>query len=420
MGKEILADRGERFQRLGVVVLAGNSKIRKAIRRRKRRGLILRLLNPNLWLATKDELESRLASRINRDDYIVGENKSLLYLHPDLISQKNLNFFKRVIYFAGKTGDRVYRRNKNDLLEYLSKNGRTAIYMVIRALMETPYLDRGRIVVVGPRKQLVREMKDKGIRRISVIEQGGSLGENILLGKEELMRLGYGGEYFLVVGGDIPMISPPSISDFLASASRRAGDPDIYFGMGSRQLMGLFITEHDLDHMGKVGPNRPRKGNFNKFGIPLIDDIGIFGKKNERINMMIGNMFLYSMRSVDREFIDRFYSVRKMFANPLTWPYLIFHWVRPLYRATRWKMALSEAEKVFRDKTGIKLKVCEVHPEIALDMDSYTDLRRLSALRFHREGKLHDLELNFKKYVRNKRLERRSRKRRKVMSGKRS
>jgi hypothetical protein len=172
-----------------------------------------------------------------------------------------------------------------------------------------------------------------------------------------------------------------------------------------------FITEHDLDHMGKVGPNHPKKGNLNKFGMPFIDDIGVFGRKGELIPMMMGNMFLYRSSSVDRSFIDRFYSLRKMAANPLTYPYLIFHWFIPLYRSWKGKMRLSEGEAVFGDRTGIDLKVCAVHPEVALDMDSYSDMRRLSALKFHREGKYRDLELDFKDYMRHrKRAERKIKK----------
>lgn len=389
-----------------MVVLAGNTRVKKMYRRRKRRGFFLRILDPTLWVATRDELESRLASKINRDDYIVGENKSLLLLHPDLISSKNLNFFKRVLYFAGKTGDRIYRRKKKDLLEYLSKDGRSAIYMVVKALLASDRLDKGMIVVVGPRDQLEKEIGERGIVDVTVIEQGRSLGENILKGKEELTRKGYDGDYFLVVGGDVPMISPASISDFLGSAKKRGGDPDIFFGMGSRQEMGAFISGHGLDRMGKVGPNRPKKGNFNKFGFPLVDDIGLFGQDNNRVNMMIGNLFLYKTGSVDSGFVNRFYSVRKMFANPLSLPYMAMNWARPLYRAAKWRLSLTEAERTFLSRTGIEIRLCSVNPEIALDMDSYTDLRRLSALRFHREGKTRDLELSFKEYVKKKRRER--------------
>jgi hypothetical protein len=363
------------------------------------------------------EFESRLSSRINRDDYIVGENKSLLYLHPDLIPQKNVNFLKRVLYFAGKTGDRFYRKNKRDLLQYLSQDGKTAISMVLRTLMVTEQLDKERIVVVGPRNQLRREVRKQGLDGITIIEQGDSIGENILIGKEGLMGLGYGEDYFLVVGGDVPMISPGSILDFMGSARDRGGDPDLFYGLGSRQEMATFITEHDLDHMGKVGPNRPQKGNFNKFGFPLVDDIPIFSEKGDRTNLMIGNMFLYRTSSADRSFVDRFYSVRKMFANPLTLPYLAWNWAGPLYRASKWRLTVSEAEEIFKDRTGISLTVCPVHPEVALDMDSYSDLRRLSALQFHREGKPHDLEMDFKNYIKTKRKERKKLKKKRRKDG---
>ena len=123
--------------------------------------------------------------------------------------------------------------------------------------------------------------------------------------------------------------------------------------------------------------------------------------------MMIGNIFLYKTSSADSEFVDRFYSVRKMFANPLTLPYLVWNWAKPLYLASRWRLSLTLAEDIFKDRTEISIAACAVHPELTLDMDSYSDLRRLSALQFHREGKPHDLELDFKNYIKQKRKERR-------------
>jgi hypothetical protein len=144
--------------------------------------------------------------------------------------------------------------------------------------------------------------------------------------------------------------------------------------------------------------------------MPFVDDIGVFGNKRQLIPMMMGNMFLYRSKAVDHSFIDRFYSLRKMAANPLTYPHLIMNWFLPLYRSWKGKLKLTEAESVFRDRTGISLKVCAVQPEVALDMDSYSDMRRLSALKFHREGKYRDLELDFKEYMKHrKRVERKTR-----------
>ncbi len=403
---------------IGVVVLAGNAKMHKQLRRKKRRGVFLRMVRPHLWFTGRKEFESRLASKINRDDYIVGENKSLLYLHPDLISQKNLNFFKRVIYFAGKTGDRVYARNKKGILEYLSGEGRSSIFMVLSTLLDSKIIDRSRIVVVGPKEQLIAELSSRGIEGIHVQEQGDSIGENLLKGKEALLRAGYQGEYFLIIGGDVPMVSPSSIEDFFKSVMLRGGTPDIFFGMGSRYQMKEFISSHDLDHMGGVGPNYPKKGNLNKFGIPFIDDIPIFDNKDDTVPMMMGNMLLYRTSSLDRAFINKFYSLRKMLANPLIYPYLFFNWFSPGYRAWKGRLPLSEGELLFSQKTGIDLKVVPVHPEVALDMDSYSDLRRLSALQFHREGNPRDLELDFRKYMREKkRYERKEKKMGRIKKG---
>ncbi len=407
MGKGTSVVRKERFSNIGVVVLAGNAKIHKQLRRKKRRDFFLRLLRPRYWLSSRLVFESKLSSKINRDDYIVGENKSLLYIHPDLIPQKNINFLKRVLYFAGKTGDRFYRKNKKDLLEYLSKEGKSSIYLVLNALLSTEVVDPERIVVVGPKEQLDKEMKKRGFDTVKVMGQGDSIGENILIGKEGIEKLGYDLDYFIVIGGDVPIMSPSSIMDFIRSAETREGDPDLFYGLGSRQEMAKFISEHDLDHMGRVGPNHPGKGNFNKFGFPVVDDVPIFGSKVAHVNMMIGNIFLYKTSSADSEFVDRFYSVRKMFANPLTLPYLVWNWTKPLYLASRWRLSLTQAEDIFQDRTGISISACAVHPELTLDMDSYSDLRRLSALQFHREGKPHDLELDFKNYIKQKRKERR-------------
>ncbi|MFW3146699.1 MAG: hypothetical protein ACMUIE_07810 [Thermoplasmatota archaeon] len=392
---------------LGVVVLAGNTKIKSEIRRVKRKGLFHRLRNPRLWLATRTMIEASIASTINMDDYIVGENKTLLYLHPDLISQKNINFLKRVLYFAGKTGDRIYRKNKQNLLEFLSREGISSISLVLRAIIEAPSVDSEMMVIVGPRGPISKELASREIEGIHLVPQGMSIGENILLGKERLLELGYSKKYFLVVGGDIPLITPGSVEGLLKEMESRGGSPDMYYGMGSRAEVGEFIKAHGLEHMGRVGPNYPKKGNLNKFGFPIVDDVPLFDRKGERVQMMVGNIFIYRTASVDRSFIDKFYSLRKMAANPITYPFLIRNFGPLLFRALRWRVGLKEAESVFKETTGIHVRVVPVHPEAALDLDSYSDLRRLSALHFHRQGGTRDLERDFKEYVRQKKRQQR-------------
>ncbi len=396
----------EENKRIGAIVLAGNAKIKKQIRRRKRRGLFYRIFRPNLWSSRRTDIEANLASKINKDDYIVGENKSLLYLHPDLSSQRNLNFLKRTLYFAGKTGGRFYRKNKENLLEYLSRNGETSVSLVLKAVKGSNMIDPEFTIVIGPKEQILNELKRTGRSGVRVEDQGGSIGENILIGKKVLSDLGYSKDEILVIGGDLPLLHGKDLDRFMDRAMERGGSPDIRFGMGSRQELSVFIDDHNIASLGTIGPNYPKAGYLNKFGIPLIDDIGLFGKKKEMIHFMMGNIFLVRFEKINRTFIDRFYSLRKMGANPLTYPYLILHFGRTLFRAVRWKLTLTQAEEIFNRSTGVFLQVVPAQSEFTMDLDSYSDLRRLSSLYYHRLGTSHDLEMDLRKFAHGKHLER--------------
>jgi len=391
---------------LGTVVLAGSVKIAKQLRRGRRRLALHRLIRPNLWAADRGRIEASFSSRINRDDYIVGENKALLYLHPDLRSNKNINFLKRVLYFAGKTGDRVYRKNKKELVHYLSREGISPITLVYEVMRNTEGVDPEKLIIVGEKRQIENELSRAGFSGACVIEQGRSVGGNLLRGKRALARKGYGGEHFLVIGGDVPLVTPEGVRAFLASARGREGSADMIFGMGSRQELREYIIEHRVEDLGRVGPNYPKKGNLNKFGIPLVDDLGIWGEKGKRHNLMMGNLFLYRTDAVDMDMINRLYSMRKMGANPLIYPRLLCNYGVPLFRSIRWKLPVSEAERIFSGISGLDLKVAYAPPEIALDLDSYSDLRRISAVYFTRKNVTSDLELDFRRYIREKKRSR--------------
>jgi hypothetical protein len=257
-------------------------------------------------------------------------------------------------------------------------------------------------MIVGPGNQIRKELKRRGITGVKVIEQGESLGENMIKGSRELEADGYENDHILMIGGDVPLATSSSIDEMIDFIEQRGGDPDIFYGVGSRQEVGSFIMEHGLENMGRVGPDYPKKGNLNKFGFPIIDNIPIFGKKGEKTHLMIGNVFIYRRSSINKEFIDKFYRLRKMAANPFTYPYIIYKFGAPMFRAVRWKMTVTDAEKTFARATGVKISLFPVHPEIALDLDSYSDLRRLSALHFHRLGTDKDLEMVLKDFIKKK------------------
>ena len=394
---------------IGVIVLAGTPKTARQLRWRRRIGLFRILLDPREWFADRKLIETRITSTINRDDYIWGENKPLLYLHHDLISQKNIKFFKRILLFAKRSGDRIYSRKRRDLMEYLAVEGDSSLKLVLDALEESDRIDVDRIVVVGPKKPLMRELKRNGHDKVHVSSQGGSLGENMLIGKKKLDELGYEEDYILIIGGDVPLASGENIDSFLNRANEIGGTPDIYWGMGSRDQLRKYIRKKGVQDLGDVGPNRPKKGNLNKFGIPFVDDRGEFGEKERKQELMMGNVFLYRTRSVNKSFINRLYSMRKMYSNPLYYFRMISEFGIYIFKVILSRMTLSEGEYVFNMKTGIEMVVVRADPALTLDIDSYSDLRRASAIKLRESGEDRDLEVDFREYLkRRKRSKKRS------------
>jgi hypothetical protein len=125
--------------------------------------------------------------------------------------------------------------------------------------------------------------------------------------------------------------------------------------------------------------------------------------KGEKGHIMVGNMFLYRTDRVNRALMDRFYSLRKMGASPFTYPSLIRHFGRPLVRSMRWKLSLSEVEAVATRFAGVGICMAPVAPEMALDIDSYTDMRRASVILYRRLKRTSDLERDLKLYAASKR-----------------
>jgi hypothetical protein len=234
--------------RIGAVVLAGTSKAARHIRWKRRASLIGRVLR---WRGdSKGLLENRITSWINRDDYIYGENKALLYMHPELVWGPNMAFLKRTINFARRTNDRIYRRRRDELLRFLSKKGKTSLEVVIRALEGSGTIDREMIVVVGPVDPIRSEMRRSGLEGRRVVKQGSSLGDNILIGKRALEEAGYGGDYFLTIGADMPLLAPSQVDEFVAACQRKECSPDIFYGMSSRNSLGPEIERLGVAFLG--------------------------------------------------------------------------------------------------------------------------------------------------------------------------
>ncbi|MBE3586905.1 MAG: nucleotidyltransferase family protein [Thermoanaerobacter sp.] len=93
------------------------------------------------------------------------------------------------------------------------------VQYVVEALM----LARGvnRIVVVGPREELVNCLQDSRVRVVS--STGGGLLDNVQRGLKELP----GARRVLLVSSDIPLITPRAIEDFLDLC--RDQEADLYY-----------------------------------------------------------------------------------------------------------------------------------------------------------------------------------------------
>ena len=353
---------------------------------------------------SKGILENRITSWVNRDDYIYGENKPLLYLHPDLVWGPNMAFFKRTVNLSRRTGIDVYRKHRNILLKYLSVKGVTSLEIVARSLAGSKLVDQESIVVVGPVDHIKKELDRSGAKHIRIVKQGASLGDNILIGRKALIGSGFKGRYVMILGGDMPLIDSGQIDGFVQACRDRGGGPDMFYGMSSREALGPSLEELDVGHLG---PNRPVRGNLKKFGMQFIDDMGLFGPAGERIALMNSNLFLYKGSSFDPKTINRLYSMRKMFANPFIYHRLILDFGIPLIRTLMWRLPLSEGEEVFSRTVGFKLNVVPTNPLLALDLDSFTDLRRASAILFGVKGERRDLEVDLKEYVKRRRRRKR-------------
>jgi len=392
---------------VAAIVLAGTSKVARRIWFKRRAGIIGRVLG---WRGdSRGLLENRITSWVNRDDYIYGENKALLYLHPELVYDRNMAFFKRTINLARRTGDRLYRMRRDDLLHYLAMEGQSSLGIILDKLSRARSIDQENVVIVGPEGPIRGELSDRRLEGWNVARQGSSLGENIVIGKEALSSRGRKKEYILVMGADTPLMAPEHIDSFIEGCMEAEGGMDIYYGMSLREELGPILEMYGVGDMGLPGPNRPARGNIKKFGFPFIDDQGLCGRRSERVHLMNANVFLYRESSFDRSFIDKQYSMRKMFSNPFIYPSLLATYGPTIFRFIRGRLTLTEGERIYRKNLGTMLKVVKAHPLFALDIDSFTDLRRASAIHFGTSRDEVDIEVDFKEYAKRKRSERRAR-----------
>ncbi|RKO67909.1 nucleotidyltransferase family protein [Desulfofundulus salinus] len=207
------------------------------------------------------------------------------------------------------------------------------VQYVVEALAQTRGVNR--IVVVGPRQELVNHLKDD---RVRVVPAGSGLLENVQRGLEELP----GTRRVLLVSSDIPLITPRAIEDFLELCQDQ--EADLYY------------------------PIVPKEAVESRFAIPV---------RRTYVNLKEGvftggNLFLLNPEVVSRclPLGQQLVAARK---SPLRLCRLVG--LGFLIRFLLNRVTLEEAQARVSSLLGIRgVVVISRYPEVGVDVDKPVDL----------------------------------------------
>jgi hypothetical protein len=290
----------------------------------------------------KEGLKKWLVSQIYQESYISGINKAALrplslYLGEDTENKSNLDY-------------------------------------VVDALSDSLMVDNEFVVTVG----LKDELSDVVNNRTHLIEQGNSLGENMVKGNNFLQDIGYKGDHVLYICGDIPLISGYYLDLFFEECQRR-GSAEGYVGIGSRKQLRQFVTEKEIEQFGEVRDSQfPKRGYLNKFGIPLIDDSNIFYPTETYDEFVSGNTFLIHKSVLDDKLFNTFYHNIKF---PWNLKILLQNTsLSDTINLFKGRWTVSQAEEFIQSSYGYSMKLAAQKPEFMFDTDSHEDFARNSYL----------------------------------------
>lgn len=250
---------------------------------------------------------------------------------------------------------------------------KTNLGFVIDALLDSSIVDGNFIVTVGPEKEL-----SDFVDVVHVVDQGKSLGDNIVIGNHFLDERGYSGDYILYVSGDIPLISGDGVDNFLTSCHAR-GYADAYIGVGSRKELCKFVKAKRIEQYGKIRKHQiPGKGYLNKFGVPLIDDCGVFYPNKTDDTFISSNTFLFHKGLLRSDLFNNVYHNIKFPWDIIALKrYASFSDIKALCQG---KWSVSQAEQFVYSFYGYDVKLVGTRPEFMLDTDSWEDIERNSHL----------------------------------------
>jgi hypothetical protein len=325
------------------------------------------------------------------DSFIFGKNKALLPALPEEpeITKMSIADLCRDFYNELRL---VKNGSLASVVDGEPENARkTVVSHVVDAVNGSPYIDSRYTITVGPKIRLERALDGTS----NTVQQGRSLAENSALGSQHLFKdLGYQGDYFLVICGDLSALQPSTITGFIESVSRRNDDQTtLYVGVSSWHALKDLIEQHGLTHYGKMGsrffPFIP--GRINKFGLTVIDDDRVGDEPGALKRYSWANMFIVHKDLADRpEMTDYLYNHKRVFLDPgMAYSLYDTAGFQKLWRLlVKNTLTVTEAEDVvstmirkrFRDMPHFKTKIAEAPPEALLDIDTIMDYRRNAAL----------------------------------------
>ncbi|HIE13479.1 MAG TPA: hypothetical protein EYP63_08665 [Desulfotomaculum sp.] len=216
-------------------------------------------------------------------------------------------------------------------------HGRPLAAYVIEAVLATPVISR--VLVVGP-PELEKSFESE---RLIVLPPREELLENLAAGLEALS----GSSRVLVVTGDLALLTPSAVEEFLQLCNR--GEADVYYPVVPRDAVEKAYPMIERTYV------RLREGTFTGGNIGLVDPAVL-------------------IRSLDRA-----RDLVRLRKKPLRLALVIGPWV--LCRFLLGRLTLREAEKKVSRILGLRGKVVIVHiPEIGVDVDKVGDLEAAKTL----------------------------------------
>ncbi len=215
---------------------------------------------------------------------------------------------------------------------FINLGGETVLGYVLRALQQAEEVTS--IYVVGPPEEL-KLLQEK--YSFLIVKERGTIAENIYAAYEE----GIASEYFLLVTGDIPLLSPEALEDFLQQCA-----------------------PYDLDFYYSVVPKEVVEGSYS-------------GVKRTYLSLREGtftggNIFLVRTEKLPAKLprVEEFIRLRKSPAKmilKLGFPFLIKFFTKTL--------TIAGLTKRVQKLLGIQGRaVVTLYPEIGTDLDKASDL----------------------------------------------